>query len=160
MLSKRQIQEIEFLQKHSFSPIIVSKKLDIPIEAVCDVLNYPKDNEGVIKAHQDYNFYYHGQDEDIIFHRFEEYSLFLHEGDFEKWQPVCYMDKNSDEFNRLKEEAQRIPESNDKVSEARRYWILMRFPIYQEDEWKVLRDKLNSHIEKITGIIVHRSKFS
>ncbi len=151
--------EIKFLQINSFSPDIISKKLEIPIETICDILEYPKDVEGRVRAHQEYNFNYHGKDENIIFDRFEQYGFYLKEGDFEKWQQVCYMDKDGDEFNRLKEEAERIPKSNDPESEARRYWILMRFPIYQEDEWKMLRDKHSFHIKKISGFPFEKREF-
>ena len=55
------------------------------------------DQKLMIKQHRDFLFYDHGFGEHIE-SRFDRYGLFLEDGDFEKWQPVCYMNKDGDEF--------------------------------------------------------------
>ena len=148
-VSRNHRQEIMFLQQMSFSADAISRNMNIPVTAVCDILEYPHDVEGRKNAHKDYNFYFHGVKGGID--ALENYGMFLQEGDFEKWQPVCYMDKESEEFLKLRDEANRIPESDDPESEARRYWILMRFPKYQEAEWDKLKDKIIIHCNNIPG---------
>jgi len=145
-MNKRQEQEIKFLQEHHFSADTIADSLDMKVETICDVLGYPHDLKGRVAAHKDYNFY-EGD-------RAEYYGFFLEEGDFEKWQPVCYMDKSSDEFLKLQAEAIAIPQTYIPILEARRYWILLRFPEYQKNEFKVLRDKFVAEINKVEGIIV------
>ena len=146
-VSKNHIQEIKFLQDMSYSADAISNNMKIPIEKICEILNYPNDIEGREKAHKDYNYLNHGEGEKID--RVESYILYLKEGDFEKWQPVCYMDNKSDEYLRLKEEADSIPKSNDPESETRRYWIRMRFQKYQETEWGKLKDNFLIHASNI-----------
>lgn len=155
---KKQDQEIKFLQQMSFSADVIAKSMKIPVETVCDVLDYPHDREGRMKAHQDYNYYNHGTGG---IDRLEEYGLFLQEGDFEKWQPVCYMDKDSDEFLKLREEANQIPKSDNTEEEVRRLWILLRFPVYVGKEWGIIADRLLVECRKIDGyndIINEQSK--
>jgi len=148
MISTRERQEIKYLQKNSFSADTISKSMNIPVEEICDILGYPKDKVGRVTAHKDYNFYNHGHG-DNLYSRFSMYGLYLQEGDFEKYQPACYMDHDSDEFLNLKADAQHIIQSDDNISEARRNWILMRFPIYQEAEWTVLLHKYQIARDKI-----------
>ena len=148
-MTNRETQEIKFLQKMTFSADTISKSMKIPVEQICDILGYPSDEYGRDKASRDYNFYEHGTDE---MERYNLYSIFLQEGDFEKWQPVCYMDKASDEFLNLKAEADDIPKSADPVVEMRRLWILNRFTIYQKGEWKRLRDLSTIQMWKIPGL--------
>lgn len=145
-----EIQEIKFLQKMTFGADTISKSMKIPVEQICNVLGYPKDQYGRDKAARDYNYYDHGLSETD---RIESYSMFLQDGDFEKWQPVCYMDKTSDEFLNLKAEADDIPESTDPVIELRRLWVLNRFTIYQKGEWKRLRDLCKIQRAKIPEVV-------
>ena len=146
---KKQDQEIKFLQQMSFSADVIARSMKIPVETVCDVLGYPHDSEGRMNAHQDYNYYYHGMN--CGNEKLETYILYLGEGDFEKWQPVCYMDKNSDEFLKLREEANQIPKSDNIEEEVRRLWILQRFPVYVGKEWGIISDTLNIKIEQLDG---------
>jgi len=150
-MNDRKKQEIKFLQQHHFSSDTISKSLEIPVKEICDILGYPKDYDGRVAAHKDYNFYDHGVD-----HRAEFYSFFLQEGDFEKWQPASYMNKNSIEYNEMLSEARCILETNNPRDEARRYWILMRFANYQKEDFKILRDKFVLNINKVEGILVEK----
>ena len=145
MISTKQRQEIKYLQKMTFNADTVSDSMKIPVEQVCDIMGYPKDKYGRNKAAKDYNFY---EIDRVYF-----YTIFLHEGDFEKWQPACYMDKLSDEFLNLKAEADDIPPSTDPVMEMRRLWILNRFTIYQKKEWTRLRDLGKIQWMKIPDIV-------
>ena len=146
---KKQDQEIKFLQQMSFSADVIARSMKIPVETVCDVLGYPHDSEGRMNAHQDYNYYYHGMN--CGNEKLETYILYLGEGDFEKWQPVCYMDKNSDEFLKLREEANLIPKSDNTEEEARRLWILLRFPVYVGKEWGIISDMFVVEFRNIEG---------
>jgi len=147
-MNGREEQEIKYLQQHHFSADIISKSMKIPVEKVCDILGYPRDKAGRVAAHKDYNFY----EGDWM----EYYGFFLEEGDFEKWQPICYMDKTSDKFLNLRQEAYHISKSDDPRMEARRYWILQRFTTYQGKEWKDFRDKFTLKINKVQGVIVEK----
>ena len=155
MISTKQRQEIKYLQKMTFSSDVISKSMNIPVEQVCDIMGYPKDEYGRNKAARDYNYYEHGMDET---QRIYVYSIFLEEGDFEKWQPTCYMDKLSDEFLNLKAEADDIPESTDPIVEIRRLWILNRFTTYQKEEWKRLRDLFKIQMVKIPELVEFSKK--
>ncbi len=67
-------------------------------------------------------FYNHDKNIDLEA-RFNSYSEFLEDGDFEYWQPVCYMDLNDAE----------------KVRKFKRFqWIAMRFPKWQSEIWTAL----------------------
>lgn len=131
----------------SFSADIISQSMKIPVEEICDVIGYPKDKEGRVKAYKDYNYYDHGEYDKGD--RLAEYILFLQEGDFEKYQPACYMDKTCNEFLNLRQEASHIPITDNHIMEARRYWILMRFPKYQGTEWGILREKFIANTQLI-----------
>lgn len=133
----------------TISPQNIAKLIKTPIENVCKILGY--DIETMDKNHRDYCFYNHGKSAEMFELRLEEYGLYLDEGDFEKFQPACYMDKNSTEFLKLKENAKLIPISDEPVKETRRLWILNRFTYYQSEEWIELRDKKYDTIIQIPG---------
>ena len=124
-------------RNYAMEPELIAEKLDITIDEVCNILNYPLDPKLMIKQHRDFLFYDHGFGEHIG-SRFDRYGLFLEDGDFEKWQPVCYMNKDGDEFKNLKNEAEKIKLTKNPVKEARRLWIMLRFEIYQCDNYKLL----------------------
>jgi len=75
--------------------------------------------------------------------RLERYGNILHDGDFEYWQPCCYMDKNSDEWKQKKKEADSLKFESKlninsiryKAEELRTMWIKSRFFEYQSSEW-------------------------
>ena len=142
---------IQYLQKHHFSADNIAQNMKIPVEVVCEIVGYPKDEEGRVAAQKNYNFYEFGID-----HKMEYYGLFLQEGDFEKYQPVCYMDHSSTEFLNLQQEASHIPKTNDYRKEARRYWILMRFEHYQDTEWGVCRNKFLDNANMCDNINIRR----
>ena len=133
----------------TISPQNIAKLIKIQVEDVCKILDY--DVETMDKKHREYCFYNHGQEEKMLELRIEGYGLYLDEGDFEKFQPVCYMDKHSKEFLKLKEEAKLISISDDAVKETRRLWILNRFTDYQSDEWVDLRNAHQKTTLKISG---------
>ena len=141
MISTHQRQEIKFLQKMTFSADTVSDSMKIPVKEVCGVMGYPEDQHGRDKAAREYNFY----DIDRVYF----YSTYLQDGDFEKWQPVCYMNKLSVEFLNLQQEANHIPTSTDPVMEMTRLWILNRFTVYQKEEWKRILDLGKIQLAKI-----------
>lgn len=115
-------------------------------DEIADILHLPKNKAAREKLHRDHNFYDHGFGEERSLERkLEFYSEFLEggsledggeDGDFERFQPCCYMDRNDPEFLRLKKIAETIPESDDPRSEVRRIWILKRFMEYQGPEWE------------------------
>ena len=143
------IQKVKLYQKMTISPRNIAKLIKIQVEDVCKILGY--DVETMDKKHREYCFYNHGQEDKMLELRMEGYGLYLDEGDFEKFQPVCYMDKHSKEFLKLKDEAKLISISDDPVKETRRLWILNRFSDYQSDEWVNLRTKYLETILKIPG---------
>ena len=143
------IQKAKLYQKMTISPQKIAILLKIQVEDVCKILNY--NIETMDEEHREYCFNNHGLDAKVLEHRMNAYSLFLEEGDFEKFQPVCYMDRHSKEFLKLKDDATLIPISNDSVKETRRLWILNRFTDYQSEEWITLRDKYYENIIKIPG---------
>jgi len=69
--------------------------------------------------------------------RAEFYSKFLHDGDFEKWQPCCYMKHDSKEFQLMALAAQR--------EYQRALWILNRFTIYNSPDWNRLCNKIHEN---------------
>ena len=133
----------------TISPQNIAKLIKIQVEDVCKILDY--DVETMDKKHREYCFYNHGQENNMLELRMEGYGLYLDEGDFEKFQPVCYMDKHSKEFLKLKEEAKLISISEDSIKETRRLWILNRFTDYQSDEWVDLRNAHQKTTLKISG---------
>jgi len=123
--------------------------LKIPIEDVCKILGY--DVKTMDEEHRDYCFYDHGSSSSTFEIRLETYGLYLEDGDFEKFQPACYMDRHSEEFLKLKDIANSIPISNDPAHETRRVWALNRFTDYRSKEWIKLRDAYSENVVKIPG---------
>ena len=140
----------------TISPQNIAKLIKIQVEDVCKILDY--DIETMDKKHREYCFYNHGQEDKMLELRMEGYGLYLDEGDFEKFQPVCYMDKHSKEFLKLKEETKLISISDDSVKETRRLWILNRFSDYQSNEWVDLRNKHQKTTLKIPGSNIIRKE--
>ena len=62
----------------------------------------------------------------------ERYGLFLEEGDFELWQPFCYMDKTSRKYTFMKQQVKVDYTKNT----PRHLWIRSRFVTYLSNEWK------------------------
>ena len=69
-----------------------------------------------------------------IDNRMEQYGAYLQEGDFEEWQPFCYIDKDSPEF---------------KIAKVRALWIMSRFEVYCSIEWKKLLVEKNELLKSI-----------
>ena len=61
--------------------------------------------------------------------RLEYYSKFLEDGDFEYWEPICFMDRNTPEFRR-------------KLMRA--LWIINRFTEWKGTNWKQLNMKIKA----------------
>jgi hypothetical protein len=141
------IQKVKSYQKITVPPQNIAKSLKISIEDVCKILGY--DVKTMDEEHREYCFYDHGVGDDVLELRMETYGLYLEEGDFEKFQPVCYMDRHSEEFLKLKDIANSIPININHVKETRRLWILNRFTVYRSKEWIKLRD---AHCESILKI--------
>ena len=148
-------QKVKSYQKITISPRDIAKILKIQAEDVCKIIGF--DVETMDEQHREYCFNNHGIEDKIFELRMEAYGLFLNEGDFEKFQPVCYIDKHSQEYLKLHDQVKLIQISDDPIKETRRLWILNRFTNYQSEEWKKLRDKQFETIVKIPGsIIIHK----
>ena len=143
------IQKVKSYQKITVPPLNIAKLLKISIEDVCKILGYAV--ETMDEEHREYCFNDHGLGSYTLEIRMETYGLYLEEGDFEKFQPVCYMDRHSEEFLKLKYIANSIPISNNPVHETRRVWILNRFTDYRSEEWIKLRDAYTENVVKIPG---------
>ena len=143
------IQKVKSYQKITVPPQNIARLLKIPIEDVCKILGY--DVKTMDEEHREYCFYDHGVGDDVLELRMETYGLYLEEGDFEKFQPVCYMDRHSEEFLKLKDIANSIPININHVKETRRLWILNRFTVYRSKEWIKLRDAYSENVVKIPG---------
>ena len=143
------IQKVKSYQKITVPPQNIARLLKIPIEDVCKILGY--DVKTMDEEHRDYCFYDHGSSSSTFEIRLETYGLYLEDGDFEKFQPACYMDRHSEEFLKLKNIANSIPISNDPVHETRRVWLLNRFTDYRSKEWIKLRDAYSENVVKIPG---------
>ena len=135
----------------AMNPELIAKKMNVKIDEICEVLCYSLDPEIMTKQHKDFLFYNHGFG-DHIENRFDCYGLFLEDGDFEKWQPVCYMNRNGEEFKNLKNEAEEIQPIARPVKEARRLWIMMRFEVFQSKNYKLLEKELNRFLTQIQAI--------
>lgn len=98
--------------------------------------------------HREKNFYDHGYGIGV-FEIPEHYGKFLQEGDFEKYQPYCYMSRLNPLFWVTRFLVHRITKSTDDVSEARRLWILMRFEKYQEAKWAEYNRQQLKHYRNI-----------
>jgi hypothetical protein len=140
---------VKSYQKITVPPLNIAKLLKISIEDVCKILGYAV--ETMDEEHREYCFNDHGLGSYTLEIRMETYGLYLEEGDFEKFQPVCYMDRHSEEFLKLKYIANSIPISNNPVHETRRVWILNRFTDYRSEEWIKLRDAYTENVVKIPG---------
>ena len=143
------IQKVKSYQKITVPPQNIAKSLKISIEDVCKILGY--DVKTMDEEHRDYCFYDHGSSSSTFEIRLETYGLYLEDGDFEKFQPACYMDRHSEEFLKLKNIANSIPISNDPAHETRRVWALNRFTDYRSKEWIKLRDAYSENVVKIPG---------
>ena len=62
------------------------------------------------------------------------YSTFLHDGDYERWQP--YTDSSKD----------RTPTEQDRKELARYSWVLNRFTTYGSKEWHNLHKIFESYV--------------
>jgi len=142
-------QKVKSYQKMSIPPKDIAKILKIPVEDVCKIMGF--DIETMDEQYREYCFNNHGMKDKVFELRLEGYGLYLNEGDFEKFQPVCYFDKHSQKFLKLYEQVKLIQISDDPVKETRRLWILNRFTNYQSDEWKKLRDQHTEALLKIPG---------
>jgi len=77
------------------------------------------------------------------------YSQFLEEGDFERYQQYCYMDKDSREYILEKEIVDNlIVEGTDRYK-CRVLWIKSRFTEYCGYEWKKLLIEKNELLKQI-----------
>ena len=68
--------------------------------------------------------------------RMEFYGLFLNDGDFEKYQKYCYMDKDTVEFRKAKYEVDKLKIEGTWQEQARVLWIKNRFTEYNGYWWK------------------------
>lgn len=140
---------IRITWRKSANPKAIARVYGVNIETILDILGLP--HQGWEDIHRDTAFYDHGNGDNELNIRMNFYGEFLQDGDFEKYQPACYMDQKSEEFQELLIDAQAIPQSDDPVSEARRFWILSRFTEYQGAEWTELRDKQVDLFNKFPG---------
>jgi len=152
------IKTVKKYQKLTMPPQLIAKSLKLSIEQVCDILGYPTDQKSMLNHHKDFCFYDHGVGNHIDY-RLESYGFFLEDGDFETWQPVCYMDKSSTQFFYLKKKAEEILPSNNPIKETRRLWINLRFCAYQSSEYRSLLEQFLMNFCKIPGAKEWRNEF-
>jgi len=117
-------------------------------DEIADIIGLPKDPKERWEIFRDTCFYDHGNGDVQLDRRMEFYAEFLHEGDFEKWHPCCYLPRDDPEFIALKAEAEAIPKSEDPRIEVRRLWIMNRFTIYKSPEWDVLLEQIKETLAK------------
>jgi len=75
----------------------------------------------------------------------EDYALFLHEGDFEKFQPYCYMKKHTDEYYK----GCLIAEQE----LTRALWIRQRFTTYLDIDWQEINSRFLFHFDMIKSLM-------
>jgi len=73
--------------------------------------------------------------------RLEEYSKFLHEGDFEKYQPNCYLDRMSKRYLIACCDAER--------EMLRAIWIRNRLTTYLSPDWNEMCMQVERHYAMI-----------
>jgi len=82
--------------------------------------------------------------------RMKYYSDFMHEGDFEKWQPACYMDHSSSGYLDSLLECER--------EYVRALWILSRHTTYYNHDWFANFYRLDFEYEVLKRMIDWREK--
>ena len=152
------LKSVKKYQKLTMPPQLIAKSLKLSLEQVCEILGYPSDEKSIMNYHKDFCFYDHGVGNHIDY-RLDSYGFFLEENDFETWQPVCYMDKSSNDFFNLKKRSEEIPSSNNPVIETRRLWIKLRFCVYQSSEYRSLLELFLINFCKIPGAQEWRNNF-
>jgi len=73
--------------------------------------------------------------------RAEEYSNFLHDGDFEKYQGNCYLDRMSKEYLIACQESEK--------EMLRAVWIRNRLTTYLSPEWHECCSKVELHYAQV-----------
>jgi hypothetical protein len=93
---------------------------------------------------------------DIDFHkRIELYGLFLEEVDFEYWQPCCYLDETSSEYEQKKQEMNylstnvlpNLTSDENILKKLRILWIMNRFTKYREEKWHEIIAEMEKLLE-------------
>jgi len=74
-----------------------------------------------------------------------DYALFLHDGDFEKFQPYCYIEKNTIPYY----EGALIAEQEF----TRALWIRQRFTTYLDIEWQEINSRFLFHFDMILKLM-------
>lgn len=128
--------------------IDLAEAYQVPEEVIAEILGLPLDKKEQWEIFRDTCFYDHGFGDSQLDRRMEFYGEFLEDGDFEKWQPCCYMSHLNPIWQLKKFEANAIAESDDPKIEIRRLWILNRFTKYKSPEWDVLLEKIKQTLEK------------
>lgn len=129
-------------------------------DEIAKLVGLPKNKRARDKLHRDNCFYSHGYAVNLLDLRAEWMGISLEgdfekDGDFEKFQPACYMEKNDPKYLALKKEAESIPETIDPISELRRLWILARFVEFQMEDWERIM-KTAEDWERMYGWQVYR----
>lgn len=140
MIPKEEISTIKECYRLSVHPKAIAHYYKTTLEEITDILGLPRDLKEMEKLHREKNFYDHGHG-DAIPVRMEHYSLYLDDGDFEKYQKYCYMSHWNPKFWIMKWWVNRMKESTLPTIERRRMWILMRFEDYQGEKWSEMEEK-------------------
>jgi len=74
-----------------------------------------------------------------------DYGLFLHDGDFEKFQPYCYIKKNTIEYY----QGCLIAE----MEMTRALWIRQRFTTYLDIDWQEINSRFLFHFDMIIKLM-------
>ena len=141
---------VKTLYHYSASPEQIAKFYRCDVETIIDILGLNNLNKKEIdRIHREKNFFEHGRSEEVTFNiRMEHYGLFLHEGDFEFYQPFCYMSHWNPFFWIFKLRVNLIRDSKDPVKQRRKNWLVMRFLKYQGEKWSRLEEQ-NIELNKL-----------
>jgi len=70
-----------------------------------------------------------------------DYALFLHDGDFEQFQPFCYIEKNTIEYYKG------VLIAEQELTRA--LWIKQRFTDYLDIHWQEINSRFLFHFDMI-----------
>jgi len=138
IIDKYEIKAIKACNLWSVAPRHLAEYYNVPLYIISDILGLPRDKKEMEKIHRENNFYNHGKGDKNLEFRINHYSLYLLEGDFEKYQQYCYMSHYNPLFWITKWRVHIIKKSDIPSKERRRLWLVMRFESYQEGKWAEL----------------------
>lgn len=134
---------IKRLWRQSTPPEKLARQWQCDVELIWDLIGAPKDKKARIAFQKDNCYFDHGMG-DMENHqeiRMEFYGEFLDDGDFERYQPCCYMSWYNPYKIVMFARAKMIRKTTNPHREVRRLWILNRFTMFQSAAWKAIDDQ-------------------